>query len=190
MRQSSPLVSDSELWKAFRSGSLAAFEQLYSRHSPMLLSYGKRLSADHALVQDAIQDVFIDLWKRHTTLTQPDNVRFYLFRVLRNRLLRHLTTAANPLLHSQEVDNDFDGLSYPSIDVLLTDQETNEHLQNRLHISIDKLPPRQREAIMLAFYHQFSNAEIADIMRINNQSVTNHITRALHTLRDLLTGVF
>ncbi|AQG79891.1 RNA polymerase sigma factor [Spirosoma montaniterrae] len=180
---------DTSLWNAFRAGDCSAFEQLYYQHSRALLAYGKRLCADHALVQDAVQDVFVEVWKRRATLRDLGTVRFYLFRVLRNQLSEQLTTRTNPLLHPHALAEHAEDIGIPAIDLLITEQETSDRVQLRLRQCIEQLPQRQREALTLAFYHQFSHQEIAQIMAINGQSVTNHINRALHTLRELLTGV-
>lgn len=181
--------TDTVLWNAFRAGDMAAFEQIYRMHSRNLLSYGKRLCADHDQVQDAVQDVFMEIWKRRATLCELNTIRFYLFRVLRNRLVKQISGHTDPLLHPQELDDEAERLSIPSVDFFLTEQETTERVQRQLRHSIESLPQRQREALTLAFYDQLSNAEIAQIMHINTQSVTNHISRALLTLRSLMTGV-
>ena len=181
--------TDTALWNAFRAGDRTAFEQIYRMHSRNLLSYGKRLCSDHNQVQDAVQDVFMEIWKRRATLCELNTIRFYLFRVLRNRLVKQINSHTDPLLHPQILYDEAELLSIPAIDYILAEQETTEHVQHQLRHSIESLPQRQREALTLAFYHQLSNSEIAQIMHINTQSVTNHISRALLTLRGMMTGV-
>jgi RNA polymerase sigma factor (sigma-70 family) len=48
---------------------------------------------------------------------------------------------------------------------------------------INQLPKRQQEAINLRYYHNFSNEEIAQIMGVNYQSVSNFIYTALRKLK-------
>lgn len=189
MNKANLFPTDTLLWDAFRAGDLLAFEQIYRTHSRSLLSYGKRLCADRDQVQDAVQDVFMELWKRRATLCHLATIRFYLFRVLRNRLVKQISSHTDPLLHPQVLSDEAELLTIPSVDLLLTEQETAEHVQHRLRHALESLPHRQREALTLAFYHQLSNSEIAHIMNINSQSVTNHISRALLTLRGLMAGV-
>ena len=189
MSKSNLFLTDMLLWNAFRAGDLLAFEQIYRTHSRPLLSYGKRLCPDHDRVQDAVQDVFMELWKRRATLCDLTTIRFYLLRVLRNRLVKQMSSCTDPLLHPQLLNDEAELLTIPSIDLLLTEQETAEHVQHQLRHALESLPHRQREALTLAFYHQLSNAEIAHIMNINSQSVTNHISRALLILRGLMAGV-
>ncbi len=189
MESPTQFLTDTALWNAFKTGDTAAFEQIYRMHSRHLLSYGKRLCPDHDQVQDAVQDVFVEIWKRRAALCDLSTIRFYLFRVLRNRLVKQMSDHTNPLLHPELIDDETDLFSIPPVDFMLTEQETTERVQQQLRHSIEGLPQRQREALTLAFYHQLSNSEIALIMSINTQSVTNHISRALLTLRGLMTGV-
>ena len=174
--------NEATLWKAFRQGNIIAFERIYETHAAVLLSYGKRLCNDHDLVKDLVQDIFVDLWARRQTLRDLHTIRFYLFRVMRNRLARqHQQT---PTLVSDALLAEQEDLLTPSIEVLIAQQEGNQRRQNQLQRAITQLPARQREAIMLAFFDEFSNDDIAAIMGINQQSVSNHINRALNTLRE------
>ena len=177
--------NESVLWDAFRQGDIEAFEQIYRTHSSALLGYGKRLSTDHDLVKDAIQDVFIEIWKRRENLRDLHTIKFYLFRVLRNRLTNlqqkalTVSTEEAPIAEQSPLP--------PPIELILTDEEPLPDQQHRLQRAIEALPNRQREAIMLAFFHNFSNDEIARIMGINHQSVINNLNRAFAALRVSLT---
>ncbi|MDQ1086516.1 MULTISPECIES: RNA polymerase sigma factor [unclassified Siphonobacter] len=177
--------SDLELWNAFRRGDLQAYEAIYRRYAPALFSYGKRLTSDYDLVRDVIQDVFVEIWQRRETLTDLQTIKFYLFRVLRNALSRnrkHLMDE-EPLewgaLWSPET-------WLPSVEYTITEEEDRQQQLNRLRQGLSKLPERQREALMLAFFDNLSNEEIGHIMGIHVQSVTNHISRALHFLKDVV----
>ncbi|OIN58262.1 RNA polymerase sigma factor [Arsenicibacter rosenii] len=177
--------NESVLWNAFRQGDIEAFEQIYRTHSTALLSYGKRLSTDHDLVKDAIQDIFIEIWKRRENLRDLHTIKFYLFRVLRNRLTNLQQKALTVSTEDAPIDEEL--LLTPSIELILTEEETLTDQQHRLQRAIEALPNRQREAIMLAFFHNFSNDEIARIMGINHQSVINNLNRAFASLRVSLT---
>lgn len=179
-------LTENDLWGAFQTGSKTAFEQLYYQHSPALLSFGKKICNNPVLVQDSVHDVFVEIWKRRATLCSPTNVRHYLLRVLRNKLNNEFNQNKAVLFVDNMPDHTpVNLLEHSTIDSIIS-QETTDHLQLVLQNCIDQLPDRQREAVTLAFYHQCSNREIAEIMAINNQSVVNHINRALYALRKLL----
>ncbi|MEZ0483635.1 RNA polymerase sigma factor [Fibrella aquatica] len=175
---------EAHLWSAFQRGDINAFEVIYERHSASLLAYGKRLCADHHLIKDLVQDIFIDIWTSRKTLRDLHTIRYYLFKIMRNRLAKlHQRT---PSLVHDDQSALYENLLSPSIEHLITQQETDTRQLSQLQHAITQLPERQREAIMLAFYHDFSNDEIAGIMNINHQSVINHLNRALSNLRELV----
>ncbi len=181
-------TDDTELWLAFKQGELQAFEQIYRNHFSMLLSYGKRISSDVEMVEDAIQDVYVELWKRRENLKSLHTIKFYLFRVLRNRLYN--LRQSDLLVTQEDVDFPEDRLSdyfSPAIEANLIEEESTSLQNARLKQAIGELPARQREAVLLAFYDDFSTDEIAGIMGINQQSVNNHLNRAYASLRKHLT---
>lgn len=108
---------------------------------------------------------------------------------MRNRLTGSLTLRSDPLHQADELDSVENLLSTPSVETLLSDLDRREHQVARLRKAVDSLPPRQQEALILAYYHQLSNEEIASLMGINPQSVINNINRAIHALRQLLINV-
>lgn len=164
---------------------MLAFEQIYRSHFSMLLAYGKRISSDLEMVEDAIQDVYVELWKRRENLKSLHTIKFYLFRVLRNRLyaLRQSSLAQEEEDFSEDVTNLF---FIPAFEASVIEEESSRHQQQRLQKAIGELPGRQREAVLLAFYDDFSTEEIAGIMGINQQSVNNHLNRAYTSLRRVL----
>ncbi len=176
-------TSDFELWNAFRRGDTQAYEAIYRRYAPALFSYGKRLTSDYDLVRDTIQDVFVEIWQRREHLTDLQTIKFYLFRVLRNALSK-TRKRSDDSIDWQEIWPA--ELFMPSVESDILEEESRQDRVQRLRQGIDRLPERQREAVMLAFYDNLSNEEIGLIMGIQAQSVTNHLSRALHFLRDVI----
>lgn len=62
----------------------------------------------------------------------------------------------------------------------------SDALRTRMRAWIDDLPERQREAFRLSRFDDLTHDEIADVMDIAPRTVTNHVTKALQTLRDRL----
>lgn len=180
--------NEASLWKAFQQGDIQAFEVIYQTHISALLTYGKHLCRDHDQVSDVVQDVFVDIWTRRATLRSLHTIRYYLFRIMRNKLAR-LRQDSVLFIDDQQIPPSNDLLTQ-SIEVLITQQETTQHQIAQLKQAINRLPDRQHEAIMLAFYHNLGNDEIADLMGINHQSVINHLNRALASLRTVVHKAF
>lgn len=175
-------ATDSELWHAFKEGDRAAFAQLYNLHIEDLLSYGYRVTSDRQLIKDSIQDLFLHLWRSRQNLAETDNIRFYLYRSLRNRIIRNSEkTSHSPIDSAGLFENIIGELSFED-DLIANEQLTEQHL--RLKRAIHLLPRRQQEIIQLRYYHDFGLDEIADMMHINPQSVRNLLHRAITELRE------
>lgn len=172
---------DTALWIAFKTGDKVAFEQLYKRYFAVLGRYGYRIVPQVTFVEDAIQDVFIDLWRRRENLSEVEQVKFYLFRAVRNQLLRN---TKNDLFDGAEtIDNFLDHLSTLSAEQQLIEGETLLSAHQSVQKAIADLSNRQREAVHLRFYQGMNLDEIAQLMGLTKQAVSNLLTKAYTILR-------
>ncbi len=166
------------LWTHFREGDKDALAEIYSDFVGVLYNYGFNICQDPFVVQDAIQDLFVDLWRMRATLSEAQSVKFYLFRSLRRRL--HKAIEAQHQTTSFEENY---GLSATLLEENSIDEAEYTQKIKQLHQHITTLPPRQVEAIRLRFFEGFSLAQIAELMDMNEQSVRNSINRAVQKLR-------
>lgn len=173
--------SDTLIWNALKQGDQSAFAELYQRYYRPLYSYGYKLLPNAALVEDAVQDLFVDIWRMRQNLSDASSVKFYLFRSLR-RLIYRLIEKENRLPDSTVFP--FFTSAHPSVEQLLVEKEQEEQLSQRLTHLLHQLPQRQIEVITLRFYQNFKTAEIAAIMGITEKSVRNTLHKALAHLRE------
>lgn len=169
---------DHALWKAFKAGSELAFEQIYRREIQGLIHYGKKLTQDVVLIQDAVQDLFLEIWNSRSRLTDTDNIRFYLLRALRNKLSKK-TGPGIAETHGEEI-------SEPSVEFAIVENEARDSRILRLEKALQKLSKRQQEAINLRYYHDLSNEEVARTMGVNYQSACKFIYSGLKILKDYI----
>lgn len=169
-------IDEQSLWDAFRRGNEQAFSEIYKRFAGVLYGYGYHITADAALVQDAVQDLFSDLWRTRKNLSSTTSIKFYLFRSLRRKLHR--------LSDIRQLPEDLYQLQTESAETVRIQLEENILQQQRLQQLMGQLPNRQQEVLRLRFYDNFSWVEIADILQINEQSVRNIVQRAVARLRE------
>ncbi len=170
-------TEDRQLWEDIKQGKETSFELLYNKYAKLLYPYGFQLTPDESIIKDALQEMFISLWEKKNQLSAVENVKFYLFRAFRNRLIRKSRTSSQTILMNLS-------------ELVAIDDESriikNQHLQERtiyLKHRINKLPARQKEVVSLKYFNNFSNREIADILGINYQSVSNLLSRAIKSLQ-------
>lgn len=180
----SAATDDKILWRAFKQGDEAAFALLYQRYVRVLFSYGKKITPDEQAVEDAIQDLFVELWQSRSRLSDVDSARFYLFRSLRRKI--HTSIRPDQIASERwETTGEWLLPTSPATETEVINAEMARLQTTDLQASLKKLPLRQYEVLMLYYYQDFSYAQIAAILSINEQSVRNLLQRALYKLRQL-----
>lgn len=173
------------LWERFKKGDKEAFAQIYNDHIDNLLLYGMKAIQKEQVVQDAIQDLFVELWSSRENLQSVRSVPFYLFKSLRYKLFRAEKTSINIHYFAESIF-EHPSLEDPSVEIKILRVEEELLNQQKIHGAIRQLPRRQQEAINLRFYQGFSNEQIAGIMDITYQSATNLIHKGILALRKQL----
>ena len=172
------------LWKHMISGNKKSFEDLYKQYFQALINYGFRITKNENLIEDAVQELFISIWNNRTNLSEVNEVKFYLFRSLKNRILRQLEK--DVFDKSEDIDVYLDFLNSISEEQKKIDSEQFDANLETLQRAIAHLPIRQQEVINLKYYHDFTLDEIAKLMDVNKQSVSNLLFRSYAILRKLL----
>lgn len=178
-------MNEQQLWQAFQKGDEGAYTQLYQLHIKAMYRYGMSLVAvSESFVLDCIHDVFTELWAKRERLSTPDNIRYYLLRSLKNRIMHLLERKERPL--TPLLETDYDALWAEPDTELLDALETADNQQQRLQRLIAQLPPRQQEALKLRFVENMNYDQIGAILAVNQQSAKNLVFRAIEKLRRLI----
>lgn len=171
-------------WKNLESGDTQSWRNIFLEHIDFLHDYGAKILDDEESVKDAIQDVFLSIYERRNNISQIENIRAYLCRAVRYKLLdkRRLS-----IQYKTEGTSSSDFELSVDFKSTMEENEYNETQAKQLDAMLHKLTSRQREFIFLKYYNGFSNEEIADITGINKQSVANMLHESLRKMRDSIT---
>lgn len=174
-------VKDQIIWDSFRKGNKEALEIIYEENYSSLFHYGLKFTSDEDIVKDLIHELFIDLIDSGEKLSATDNIRFYLLKVMRNKLLKQL--AANLKLKKEGVE--MSGFTLvESIENQLIKKEMEENARMQIIASVNKLSKKQQEIIYLRFYNDMSYQKIAELFEVKIQTVRNLMSRAIQSLKD------
>lgn len=150
----------------------------------MLFNYGMQVIPQPDMIDDAIHETFIDIWKYKGTL-HVQAPKSYLIRCLRNKLLKSKKEEERKDKVIRSYAEDEFQLEYDAFHI----QELIEHnseLETYLQEALKQLSPQQREIIFLVFYQNMSYQEVAVVLDIKIKTVYNQIYRALQNLRNIL----
>lgn len=172
------------LWDTFRAGSQDAFSQLYSLFAADLYRYGYNLVRNRLLVEDCLHELFLHLHENRLRLGATDNIRFYLYRCLRRRLLD-----AAGRLSKYDSDNYLfaeAAFTIQPYETALIESELAERQKELVASTLNKLPKRQKEILYLVYMKGLTYPQAAEVMDISIKTVYNTINVALSTMRGYL----
>ena len=175
---------ESILWSRFLKGDNQVLSLIYLQYSNALFDYGCRFTVDKDLVKDCIQEVFCTLIKTHKNLSETDNVRLYLLKSLKRRIIRDLKNAGNKPRSLDDQDYSFDLRFSENFDDQLN--ELDEEKRHLIAEAMQSLTDRQKEAIYLRFNRGLEYEEISFLLNLNYQSSRALIHRAIEKLREVI----
>jgi RNA polymerase sigma factor (sigma-70 family) len=171
-------------WVRFKNGDREAFASLYQQHIHSLIAYGCKLCPDREILKDTIHELFVEIWSSRDSLSLTDSVKFYLFKALRYKLLRlekrRRDQDRSVLSVADHLYNSFDN----PIETALIEKEEFESSTALMQKAIKRLTLRQQEVIQLRYYQGFTNEQIALLMNVHYQSVSNLLHNALGRLKE------
>ena len=185
--KSEAYFDEQKIWNDFREGDEVAYVKIYEFSFNVLLQFGSQLSNNIELIEDTIQDIFIDLRIKRENLPEIKySLKWYLIKVFRNKLVRCLDRER--WLSKMHKTSAFDSFKFAksSEQILIANQDGDEQLL-RLEQATKLLTCKEREAIYYYFYLNMSYAEVRDILGLKSiKSTRNLVYRALNHLRKIL----
>ena len=185
MRQPNPNNDphlDAYLWQQLKNGDEKAFERIYTIYVDDLYRFGKSVTDRHALIKDCIQDVFIDLWHYRAKLTDNVPIKFYLFRVLSNRIQRQIgKERKNKDKEYAEFFNE--NIFQPSSEEEWINNQEISVSHTKLVKALSTLSVRQREVIHYVFFEKLTYEQVAVIMEITIRSAYTLTWKAIQSLK-------
>ena len=176
------LSKDKDLWQKFKDGDKQAFIKIYEHYYPSLFNYGMKIKHNADFIKDCIQETFCDLLAHVKTLGDTDSILFYLLASLRRKIFRKVKYDISFRIDENQYFSTFK-LDDSSSEDIVIDKESMRIKKKMIKSVIENLPPRQKEALLMKFYLNFSYPDIAQMMGVNVQSVRNLIHSSIKTLR-------
>ncbi len=152
---------------------------LFRAHATPLLRLAVVLTGDQSLAEELVQEAFVRL-QRSGAVPAPGTELAYLRRTVVN--LSHGHHRHLRVVRSRRTDPQPDGVA-AEVDAVRRDG------QRQIAAAIRALPDRQRDCIVLRFYVELSDTEIAGTLGISPGSVKTHLPRARAAHADRLEGL-
>lgn len=170
---------EASLLEGLRNGDLCSYEILYVNYYDDLCFFLSRISNNPGLSEDLVQEVFINIWNKRSTLQIKTSFKKYLYKCVYNQYLLHLREQKKQM-------NLLETLKSEAIQEYYESDTTEwESKILKLRNAIDSLPPKCRQAFVLSRFEDRKYKEIAGLMGISIKTVEIHISKALGLLRKI-----
>jgi RNA polymerase sigma factor (sigma-70 family) len=154
--------------------SEAAFTEIYCRYWDKLLVYAAMKLRNTALAEEAVQEIFLDVWRRKSTLTINGSLEAYFSVAVKYRVINIQAR----LKREREFLND-QGEQTVHTEWWLDEKEINKNYQ----LLVSGLPEKCRITYKLSREEGLSLKEIAQRMAISQKAVEANLSRSLKLLR-------
>ncbi len=170
-----------EIWHRFQKGDKKAFETILETYYLPMFQYGSYIQPNSDQLYDEIHNLFLNLWERRSFLSPVENLKAYLFTALRNQILRSQRKVLK--LSETRLDNTKHTAYCGSVEDNIIGIEITKEKSKRVKIALNKLTKREKEALHLRFFENYTNSQIATVLGISEASVYNLVSKALRNFR-------
>lgn len=163
---------------------------IYALYVDSLFTYGCYLGFTREVVKDAIHDIFIKITIDSDKLDDISNIKFYLFRSLKNRLLDiHKNQREHIGLENVDLLREIPFNIEVNVEDLMIEEEEQMQIKTGIEQMLNSLTDRQREIIYLRYVQGYDYPQIAELLQISVHGCRKLVSKAILSLREKF-GIF
>jgi len=168
---------------------LVDFKEIYLSYYPGLVRFATEYIIDQEEAENIVQDIFVVLWEQRTTLDCIENIRAYLYRLVKHKcidFLRYQVMATNKKKWLQDIRMQEYTYNLIAIQNMEDQIWSDTNMDRILHQAIQELPGKCRDIFLMSRFENMSHKEIADKLQISTSTVNNQIAVAMKKLKERL----
>jgi RNA polymerase sigma-70 factor (ECF subfamily) len=171
------LKTDLELVEEVKAGNRLSFSELVKRHQKGLLRMSLRFVKDLDTAEDVVQEAFIKAYEKLHSFEGRASFKSWLYQIAVNN-------ARNRIRDTRKNMMDIDNIQL-AVGAEAESGMVHTAVAGMLQEEVDKLPDRQRTALVLRVYEDMSFKEIAEIMECPYDTAKANYRHALMKLREV-----
>jgi len=175
-----------QLIQGILSKDKSAFDTLFKSYYGKLVFIANSILYDKQLSEEAVQDVFVKLWKTAPNLTFETSLGAYLTKMTHNRCIDYLRANERRIKTVSIEDREIQAKLHELGNLSFEDELFSDSLEIALKQTMERLPPQCKQIFILNRFDGYSPKEISEQLQISVSTVKTQITRALQKLRDAL----
>ena len=183
--------SDVQLMLDVKAGDEQSFELLLQRFRSPVVNFLYRMVRNREQAEDLAQEVFLRVYRARADYVPSAKFTTWLFRIATNLALNSMRDTRHqraeisldaPVTADSE-DGDERPLDVPEQNPNIEQHLVEEARRKMIRHAIDKLPEKQRAAVLLHKYQDLDYSEIAKILECSESALKSLLFRAYEALR-------
>ena len=170
---------ENELVSQLIAGNVHAFEKLYQLYSPRIFGRLINLVKSDAEAREILQDVFLVLWERRTSIDPEKSFRSFIFKIAENKVydfFRKVSRDKNrQALLVAAASQNF---------IFIEDSRRDDIKLAILQKAIEGLPPQRQQVFRLCKLEGKSYKEVSELLQISVSTISDHIVKGTKYIRD------
>jgi RNA polymerase sigma-70 factor, ECF subfamily len=173
-------ISDEELFQRIKSNDAIALRILFNKYFPALCSFALKFVKTTDLAEEAVSDVFTNVWLKRKKIEIKTNPKTYLYGAVRNQSLNYLKKKY---------------ISFEEIETVVKENKASdldadrfiayEELKEDMDIVLQQLPEKRQLIFRMNRIDGLSYKEIAEILSLSIHTVQNQMVAAVKFLTNL-----
>lgn len=170
------------LFRRIADGDEHAFQEFFDLYKARVYAFVKGYTHAAADAEEILQDTFLIIWEKKSTLTQVEHPRNYLYTMVRNKTFNFLKRAAKSEKMRQEIWAHMQLAHNPTQDALYL-QESNQLLE----AAVGRLSEKKQLIFKLSRYEGLNHEQIADKTGLSRSRVKNILVEVMKSIKTYMT---
>lgn len=171
-----------ELVAAAKAGDKEAYSKLVTAVGPRMYNLAFRLMGNHSDAEDILQEAFVKAFEQIEQLRSPDMFHAWFYRIVVNEARMQFRFKKRWKLVPEQAEDSLQANPDPAARVVLNERD------QAVQAALRRLPPEQREVVVLHDIQGVKHEEIASILGVSVGTVWSRLFYARNKLKEILGG--
>lgn len=166
-------IDDNDIYTSMRRNPESGIRMVMQKYGEPVYWHARRLLVSHDDAQDAVQEIFIKVYRSFHSLKEAKALRSWIYRIATNEALRIIERNKTPRLLTESIDDSV-------TDIAAADYTDYTDLEAvKLQKAILSLPPKQQAVFNMRYYDEMEYPQIAEAMEttVSTVKVNYHIAK-------------
>jgi len=173
----SDITTDNEIRARLAADDATALDMIWTAYASDMLGYLVGMLCSRHDAEDALQEVFVTVSRKRSTVARARHLKSYLFRLARNVALNRIKKSRRRREREEKATEWL---------ILDSGSEQGDERTRELERALAALPEKQRSVTVLKFYRNKTFREIAEMLDISENTAASRYRYAMAKLKDYM----